>query len=57
MFLFKHKDKLRKLFIQHLCITLSFDTREREKNLTDIEIMNNKNGTFQTGVLQYILNC
>lgn len=56
MFLFKHKDKLRKLFF-YLCITLSFDTREREKNLTDIEIMNNKNGTFQTGVLQYILNC
>lgn len=57
MFIFKHKDKLRKLFFQYLCITLSFDTRERKKTLTDIEIMNNKNGTFQTGVLQYILNC
>lgn len=57
MFLFKHKDKLRKLFFS-ISVCNPFFRHEREKkNLTDIEIMNNKNGTFQTGVLQYILNC
>lgn len=57
MYLFKHKDKLRKLFFS-ISVYYPFFRHEREKkNLTDIEIMNNKNGTFQTGVLQYILNC
>lgn len=57
MFLFKHKDNLRKLFFS-ISVYNPFFRHEREKkNLTDIEIMNNKNGTFQTGVLQYILNC
>lgn len=57
MFLFKHKDKLRKLFFSIYVYNPFFRHEREKKNLTDIEIMNNKNGTFQTGVLQYILNC